>query len=100
MNDDEIMARWNRYRERAEALATRCEASPETAALEGVQPDYQGAPMNGYRRNAPAPVNQRAAWLRGAATKVVPKQYRWQVTEAIGGHAALILLSHDAEEGD
>lgn len=92
----DVMAEWDRYRHEAEVLATACRLDPERALLDQVEPEIECGDQKVYTRaTALELVNVRAGWLRGAAKKVIPANFKWMVQEMIGGGAALLLLSHE-----
>lgn len=94
MDTDEVMARWRELVPRVEALAAKCMADPTQAPLDGVEPmnEYgDDKPLFGIM-NGPRPFNAKAGWLRGAAKRLVPPEFKWEVKEMVGGNCALMLL--------
>lgn len=100
MSDDAVMDAWRDILARVEARAEAAERDPTAATLEGITPIHDsGGPIHSFSHRGMAPPrNEKAAWLRGVAMKMVPKAYRWQVQEMVGGGAALILLAHEPQD--
>lgn len=99
MDHDQIMVTWRGHVRKVEELYVIYSVAPEQAALAGIVPVIE--PESDETRTerfggppARRPVNQKAIWFRAIAEKEIPKTFRWEVTEAIGGEAFLALLDY------
>ena len=90
-----VMAEWSRLERLAYETAKTYQANPEAAKASGIEPVIERPETFAGQRNAPGPVNMRAAWLRAAAKKVIPPAFQWQVSEMIGGNALLVLIAYE-----
>lgn len=101
MISDQDLEVWGVLSREANALARQCMADPAIAGIRQVVPIYEpdknavslpGAPLVFNVIPSRQPRNEMAAWLRGAARKIVPEHYTWMVRETFGGGAFLVLL--------
>lgn len=79
--DSEVMARWRTLAEEALAMAERAGEDPVFRATLDL------AETSGANAEAPATV-----LLRACATKIMPADFVWNVVQALGGRAHLLLV--------
>lgn len=91
-HDDSVPARWRSMVDRAMALAQRAETDAEFRASLGVDKKAEFKMFGGAEPTDTR--DDRTRVLEACAKQVISKDFDWEVSSVMGGHAILTLKAY------
>jgi hypothetical protein len=92
MNDDAIAASWRRYHSQVMDVVDAIMEDPKQAFAYDIQKVVQDESGIGERGGRPE--SERLCWTRGAAEKIIPKAFEWEILQTMGGQFHLTLKGY------
>jgi hypothetical protein len=91
LSDDQITAAWKRYHTQVMNVVDAIMDDPLQALAHDIQ-KVEERPGIG-EKDAP-PDSERLCWTRGAAEKIIPKAFDWEITKVMGGRFYLLFKGY------
>lgn len=88
LEDDQILAQWNKMSAQVLQTASRAATDPAYAAALDLAPKTL--------RESVEP--EQAGWLRACAEKMIPSAWEWEIMSMIGGQCMLMLKRYRPEQ--